>query len=86
MRVYCYLHTHTHVFLTVFPALQACALVQRSKSFCQTEIEKLLDSDTNNFALPTVAGKHQDLKYITPDMVSGARNTLVFFFQFVLPP
>lgn len=56
------------------PQETACALVQRSKSFCQIEIEKLLDSDTNNFALPTVAGKHQDLKYITPDMMVAALN------------
>ncbi|KAL2098762.1 hypothetical protein ACEWY4_005242 [Coilia grayii] len=64
------------------PQPTACAPVQRSKSFCQTEIEKLLDSDTNNvigdftkpFALPTVDGKHQDLKYITPDMMVAALN------------
>ncbi|XP_012682340.1 M-phase inducer phosphatase 2 isoform X2 [Clupea harengus] len=64
------------------PQPMACALVQRSKSCCQTEIEKLLDSDTNNFigdftkpfALPTVDGKHQDLKYITPDTMVATLN------------
>lgn len=55
------------------------SLVQRSKSFCHREIEKLLDGDveakdligdfTKPFALPTVGGKHQDLKYITPEMM-----------------
>ncbi|XP_008277180.1 M-phase inducer phosphatase 2 [Stegastes partitus] len=59
-----------------------CSLLQRSKSFCQTEIEKLLDSeDTSNeligdftkpFVLPTVEGKHQDLKYITPAIMVAA--------------
>ncbi|XP_055017083.1 M-phase inducer phosphatase 2 [Boleophthalmus pectinirostris] len=62
---------------------QSC-LLQRSKSFCQTEIEKLLDGDegsgdligdfTKPFVLPTVGGKHQDLKYITPDMMVAALN------------
>uniref|UniRef100_A0A3B4GL96 M-phase inducer phosphatase n=1 Tax=Pundamilia nyererei TaxID=303518 RepID=A0A3B4GL96_9CICH len=54
----------------------------RSKSFCQAEIEKLLDSEagsneligdfTKPFVLPTVHGKHQDLKYITSDMMVAA--------------
>uniref|UniRef100_A0A669F2I4 M-phase inducer phosphatase n=1 Tax=Oreochromis niloticus TaxID=8128 RepID=A0A669F2I4_ORENI len=54
----------------------------RSKSFCQAEIEKLLDSQagsneligdfTKPFVLPTVDGKHQDLKYITSDMMVAA--------------
>ncbi|XP_062379058.1 M-phase inducer phosphatase 2 [Sardina pilchardus] len=71
------------------PQQTACAQVQRSKSFCHTEIEKLLDNDTTNyigdftkpFALPTVDGKHQDLKYITPDdmvaALDGKFNELV---------
>nr|XP_019953786.1 PREDICTED: M-phase inducer phosphatase 1-like [Paralichthys olivaceus] len=60
----------------------SCSLLQRSKSFCQTDIEKLLDSEdssneligdfTKPFVLPTVEGKHQDLKYITPDMMVAA--------------
>lgn len=60
----------------------ACSLLQRSKSFCQTEIEKLLDSEdgsneligdfTKPFVLPTVEGKHQDLKYITPEIMVAA--------------
>ncbi|KAG7235798.1 hypothetical protein INR49_002185 [Caranx melampygus] len=58
------------------------SVLQRSKSFCQTEIEKLLDSEdgsteligdfTKPFVLPTVEGKHQDLKYITPDVMVKA--------------
>ncbi|XP_044022738.1 M-phase inducer phosphatase 2 [Siniperca chuatsi] len=68
-----------------------CSLLQRSKSFCQTEIEKLLDGEdgsneligdfTKPFILPTVNGKHQDLKYITSETmvaaVSGQFNQLV---------
>uniref|UniRef100_A0A3B3VME1 M-phase inducer phosphatase n=1 Tax=Poecilia latipinna TaxID=48699 RepID=A0A3B3VME1_9TELE len=60
----------------------SCSLLQRSKSFCHTEIEKLLDkSDGSNeligdftkpFVLPTVDGKHQDLKYITSEMMVAA--------------
>ncbi|XP_015199366.2 M-phase inducer phosphatase 2 [Lepisosteus oculatus] len=58
----------------------SCRLVQRSKSFCDQDIEKLLDSDvkeligdfTKPFVLPTVEGKHQDLKYITSDMMMAA--------------
>lgn len=54
--------------------------VQRSKSFNHAEIERLLDSDPNNVigdftkapALPTVNGRHQDLKYITPEIMCAA--------------
>ncbi|XP_039993009.1 M-phase inducer phosphatase 2 [Xiphias gladius] len=59
-----------------------CSLLQRSKSFCQAEIEKFLGSqDGNNeligdftkpFVLPTVHGSCQDLKYITSDMLVAA--------------
>nr|XP_046269302.1 M-phase inducer phosphatase 2 [Scatophagus argus] len=59
-----------------------CSLLHRSKSFCQTEIEKLLDGEggsneligdfTKPFVLPTVDGKHQDLKYITSDTMVAA--------------
>lgn len=59
-------------------------LLQRSKSFCQTDIERLLDSEggsgdligdfTKPYILPTVNGKHQDLKYITPDVMVAALN------------
>ncbi|KAI5606819.1 M-phase inducer phosphatase 2, partial [Silurus asotus] len=56
--------------------------VQRSKSFNHAEIEKLLDTDPGNVigdftkppALPTVDGKHQDLKYITPEIMCAAMN------------
>ncbi|XP_056282282.1 M-phase inducer phosphatase 2 [Pseudoliparis swirei] len=60
----------------------SCLLLQRSKSFCETDIEKLLDGAagsseligdfTKPFALPTVDGKHQDLKYINPDTMVAA--------------
>ncbi|XP_067099796.1 M-phase inducer phosphatase 2 isoform X2 [Osmerus mordax] len=58
----------------------AVCQVQRSKSFCHVEIEKLLDGGvaeligdfTKPFVLPTVDGKHQDLKYITPDMMEAS--------------
>ncbi|XP_033890548.3 M-phase inducer phosphatase 1-like [Acipenser ruthenus] len=54
--------------------------LQRSKSFC--EIELLLDNDmkeligdfTKPFVLPTVDGRHQDLKYITSEMMVAALN------------
>ncbi|XP_073340579.1 M-phase inducer phosphatase 2 [Pagrus major] len=59
-----------------------CSLLQRSKSFCQTQIEKLLDGEdgsneligdfTKPFVLPTVDGKHQDLKYITSETMVAA--------------
>ncbi|KAG9275203.1 M-phase inducer phosphatase 2 [Astyanax mexicanus] len=56
--------------------------VQRSKSFNHSEIERLLDTDPNNVigdftkapALPTVSGKHQDLKYITPEVMVAAMS------------
>uniref|UniRef100_A0A3P9HB63 M-phase inducer phosphatase n=1 Tax=Oryzias latipes TaxID=8090 RepID=A0A3P9HB63_ORYLA len=58
------------------------AFLQRSKSFCHAEIEQLLDKVespndligdfTKPFVLPTVEGKHQDLKYITSDMMVAA--------------
>uniref|UniRef100_A0AAY4ESN7 protein-tyrosine-phosphatase n=1 Tax=Denticeps clupeoides TaxID=299321 RepID=A0AAY4ESN7_9TELE len=59
---------------------RSLADVQISKPFCQTEIEQMLDSESSNvigdftkpFALPTVEGKHQDLKYITPEMMVAA--------------
>ncbi|MGH0137764.1 UNVERIFIED_CONTAM: hypothetical protein FKN15_064591 [Acipenser sinensis] len=55
--------------------------LQRSKSFCEVEIELLLDNDikeligdfTKPFVLPTVEGKHQDLKYITSEMASNLK-------------
>ncbi|XP_076830888.1 M-phase inducer phosphatase 2 [Brachyhypopomus gauderio] len=54
--------------------------VQRSKSFNHSEIERLMDTDPNNVigdftkppALPTVDGKHQDLKYITSEIMVAA--------------
>ncbi|XP_056104000.1 M-phase inducer phosphatase 2 [Rhinichthys klamathensis goyatoka] len=54
--------------------------VQRSKSFNHSQIERMLDSDPSNVigdftkapALPTVEGKHQELKYITPEIMVKA--------------
>ncbi|XP_070698905.1 M-phase inducer phosphatase 2 isoform X2 [Pempheris klunzingeri] len=67
-----------------------CSLLQRSKSCCNTDIERLLDHEdgseligdfTKPFVLPTVDGKHQDLKYITSETMvaalSGQFNHLV---------
>ncbi|XP_051504470.1 M-phase inducer phosphatase 1-like [Myxocyprinus asiaticus] len=56
--------------------------VQRSKSFNHSQIERLLDTDPSNVigdftkppALPTVDGKHQELKYITPEIMVQAMN------------
>ncbi|KAM9477936.1 M-phase inducer phosphatase 2 isoform 2-T2 [Clarias gariepinus] len=56
--------------------------VQRSKSFNHAEMERILDTDPSNVigdftkppALPTVDGKHQDLKYITPEIMCAAMN------------
>ncbi|XP_037668032.1 M-phase inducer phosphatase 2 isoform X2 [Choloepus didactylus] len=53
------------------------ARVLRSKSLCHDEIESILDSDhreligdySKAFLLQTVDGKHQDLKYISPETV-----------------
>ncbi|XP_018584303.2 M-phase inducer phosphatase 2-like [Scleropages formosus] len=61
---------------------QACRVIQRSQSLSQAEIEKLLDGDAKEligdfskpFVLPTVDGKHQDLKYITAEMMVAALN------------
>uniref|UniRef100_UPI0037E85179 M-phase inducer phosphatase 2 isoform X2 n=1 Tax=Semicossyphus pulcher TaxID=241346 RepID=UPI0037E85179 len=69
----------------------SCSLLQRSKSFCQADIEKVLDGEdgsneligdfTKPFVLPTVDGKHQDLKYINQEVMvaalSGQFNQLV---------
>ncbi|XP_018425178.1 PREDICTED: M-phase inducer phosphatase 2 [Nanorana parkeri] len=49
----------------------------RSKSLCLTTVEQILDSDqrdligdsSKTYLLKTVAGRHQDLKYITPEMM-----------------
>ncbi|KAI7805943.1 M-phase inducer phosphatase 2 [Triplophysa rosa] len=63
--------------------------VQRSKSFNHSQIERMLDIDPSNVigdftkapALPTVPGRHQELKYITPDImvkaINGQYNDLV---------
>lgn len=58
--------------------------LQRSKSLCQPDVERLLDGEggsgdligdfTKPFLLSTVNGKHQDLKYITPEIMVAALN------------
>ncbi|XP_030894166.1 M-phase inducer phosphatase 2 isoform X2 [Leptonychotes weddellii] len=55
------------------------ARVLRSKSLCHEEIETILDSDhreligdySKAFLLQTVDGKHQDLKYISPETMAA---------------
>ncbi|XP_037097876.1 M-phase inducer phosphatase 2 [Syngnathus acus] len=62
---------------------KTCPLLPRSKSFCHMEIDKVLDRNDDGtaefigdfskpYALPTVHGKHQDLKYITGETVVAA--------------
>ncbi|XP_069066926.1 M-phase inducer phosphatase 1 isoform X4 [Pleurodeles waltl] len=54
----------------------------RSKSFSHTEIENVLDCDQRDligdfsqvYLLPTTDGRHQDLKYITPEMMESVLN------------
>ncbi|XP_064304839.1 M-phase inducer phosphatase 2 isoform X1 [Phalacrocorax carbo] len=58
-------------------AAEPKARLLRSRSFCQEEIENLLASDhreligdfSKAYLLQTVEGKHQDLKYISPEMM-----------------
>ncbi|XP_061552169.1 M-phase inducer phosphatase 2 [Phycodurus eques] len=56
--------------------------LQRSKSFCQMEIDKVLDRNdgtadligdfTKPYALPTVGGQHQDLRYVAAETLVAA--------------
>ncbi|XP_063780633.1 M-phase inducer phosphatase 1 isoform X2 [Pseudophryne corroboree] len=56
--------------------------LQCSKSFSKETIESLLDSDqkdlvgdfSKTFLFPTVSGKRQELKYVTPEMVAMVLN------------
>lgn len=58
-------------------AAEPKARLLRSRSFCQEEIENLLANDhreligdfSKAYLLKTVEGKHQDLKYISPEMM-----------------
>ncbi|KAF1548996.1 M-phase inducer phosphatase 2, partial [Eudyptula albosignata] len=58
-------------------AVEPVARLLRSRSFCQEEIENLLANDhreligdfSKAYLLKTVEGKHQDLKYISPEMM-----------------
>ncbi|XP_037354364.1 M-phase inducer phosphatase 2 [Talpa occidentalis] len=71
------------------------ARVLRSKSLCHDEIENLLDSDhreligdySKAFLLQTVDGKHQDLKYISPEtmvaLLTGKFSNIVEKFVIV---
>ncbi|KAG3264573.1 CDC25B-like, partial [Ictidomys tridecemlineatus] len=71
------------------------ALVLRSKSLCHDEIENILDSDhrglirdySKAFLLQTVDGKHQDLKYISPEtmvaLLTGKFSNIVEKFVIV---
>ncbi|XP_073416030.1 M-phase inducer phosphatase 2 isoform X2 [Dendrobates tinctorius] len=54
----------------------------RSKSLCVETVEKILDDDqgdligdsSKTYLLKTVEGQHQDLKYITPEMMNDVLN------------
>uniref|UniRef100_A0A8C3WZA4 M-phase inducer phosphatase n=1 Tax=Catagonus wagneri TaxID=51154 RepID=A0A8C3WZA4_9CETA len=71
------------------------ARVLRSKSLCHDEIESILDSDhreligdySKAFLLQTVDGKHQDLKYISPEtmvaLLTGKFSNIVERFVIV---
>ncbi|XP_053429877.1 M-phase inducer phosphatase 2 isoform X4 [Nycticebus coucang] len=71
------------------------ARVLRSKSLCHDEIESILDSDhreligdySKAFLLQTVDGKHQDLKYISPEtmvaLLTGKFSNIVEKFVIV---
>ncbi|XP_007958174.1 M-phase inducer phosphatase 2 [Orycteropus afer afer] len=71
------------------------ARVLRSKSLCHDEIENILDSDhreligdySKAFLLQTVDGKHQDLKYISPEtmvaLLTGKFSSIVEKFVIV---
>uniref|UniRef100_A0A8D2AZ86 M-phase inducer phosphatase n=1 Tax=Sciurus vulgaris TaxID=55149 RepID=A0A8D2AZ86_SCIVU len=71
------------------------ARVLRSKSLCHDEIENILDSDhrgligdySKAFLLQTVDGKHQDLKYISPEtmvaLLTGKFSNIVEKFVIV---
>ncbi|XP_075683972.1 M-phase inducer phosphatase 1 [Rhinoderma darwinii] len=56
--------------------------LMRSKSFSKETIESILDNEQRDligdfskaFLFPVVSGKHQELKYITPDMVTIILN------------
>ncbi|KAL4640236.1 M-phase inducer phosphatase 1-like [Arapaima gigas] len=56
--------------------------LDQSLKICHPDIEKLLENDTKDligdfskpFLLATVEGKHQDLKYITSEMMSSVLN------------
>uniref|UniRef100_A0A669PDR3 M-phase inducer phosphatase n=1 Tax=Phasianus colchicus TaxID=9054 RepID=A0A669PDR3_PHACC len=58
-------------------ATEPKARLLRSRSFCQEEIENMLANDqreligdfSKTYLLQTVEGKHQDLKYISPEMM-----------------
>ncbi|XP_064007318.1 M-phase inducer phosphatase 2 isoform X2 [Pogoniulus pusillus] len=58
-------------------AAEPRARLLRSRSYCQEEIENLLANDhreligdfSKAYVLQTVEGKHQDLKYISPEMM-----------------
>lgn len=74
---------------------QPKARVLRSKSLCHDEIENILDSDhrgligdySKAFLLQTVDGKHQDLKYISPEtmvaLLTGKFSNIVEKFVIV---
>ncbi|XP_053314047.1 M-phase inducer phosphatase 2 isoform X2 [Spea bombifrons] len=75
--------TKRHKILTAAPRDEAPdnqpMKLGRSKSLCVSTVEQILDGDTRDligdstktYLLKTVEGKHQDLKYITPEMMDA---------------
>ncbi|XP_073533135.1 M-phase inducer phosphatase 1 isoform X1 [Phyllobates terribilis] len=69
--------------------LEKGSCLMRSKSFSKETIESILDGDQRDligdfskaFLFPTVSGRHQELKYITPEMMalilSGRYDSLI---------
>ncbi|XP_062430452.1 M-phase inducer phosphatase 2 isoform X2 [Rhea pennata] len=63
-------------------AAEPKARLLRSRSFCHEEIENMLANDhreligdfSKAYLLQTVEGKHQDLKYISPEMMVAVLN------------
>ncbi|NXK48691.1 MPIP2 phosphatase, partial [Chauna torquata] len=76
-------------FVVALLLLLQKARLLRSRSFCQEEIENMLANDQREligdfskaYLLQTVEGKHQDLKYISPEMMvavlSGQFSSLI---------
>ncbi|KAM5191815.1 M-phase inducer phosphatase 2 [Mantella aurantiaca] len=69
---------HKHLSSAEEPVMEEPKMkLGRSKSLCLTTVEQVLDSEerdligdsSKTYLLKTVEGRHQDLKYITPEMM-----------------